>query len=229
MILILNEIEIMKHIRFIVASILLSVLFLSCKKEKITGSGNIITEPRNVSNFYSVSAFGSSEVYITYGTQFSVSVNGYENIVPELKTYVEDGTLIIKYDNNVNITNDNSKVYVTMPSLVGVSGNGDNDIKVSGNFIGMENLSATTSGSGDIKIESGQADNLVLKISGSGDISAFGLSSKNATVNINGSGDAEVSVSQKLKANISGSGNIYYKGNPTIDASISGSGKVIKN
>lgn len=221
--------NVMKYFRLFAQSVLFSVLFISCKKEKITGSGEIISEPRTVANFYSVSAYGSSEVDITYGTNFAVTVSGYENIVPNLKTYVEDGTMIIKYGDNVNISNDNSEVHITMPSLVSVSGHGNNDIKVSGNFIGMENLTASSWGSGSISIENGSANNLALNISGSGDIKSFGLSAQNATVKINGSGDAEISVSKKLKATISGSGNIYYKGDPIIDASVSGSGKVIKN
>ncbi len=219
----------MRHFKLLATSIFLLTIFISCKKEKIIGTGEVISEPRIVANFYSVSAFGSTEVYITYGTAFSVSVSGYENIVPHLKTYVENGTLIIKYDNNTNISNDNSEVHVTMPSLVSVSGQGDNDIKVSGNFIGTETLTATTRGSGDISIADGNTNNLMLNISGSGDIKSFGLSTKNATVKINGSGDAELSVSSSLKATISGSGNVYYKGDPVIDASVSGSGNVIKN
>lgn len=220
---------VMKHASIIASTLVLAVLLISCKKEKVTGSGQIINEPRTAANFYGVSAFGSSEVYITYGANYAISVSGYENIVPHLKTYVEDGILIVKYDDNVNISNDNSEVHITMPTLVSVSGQGNNDIKVTGNFIGMENLSATTRGSGSISIENGSANNLVFNISGSGDIKSFGLSTQNATVNINGSGDAELSVAKKLKASISGSGNVYYKGDPTIDASISGSGKVIKN
>lgn len=205
-----------------------SLVLISCNKEKIVGSGNIITDPRTVTDFYGVSVFGSSNVFISYANNYSVSVKGYENIVPKLRTYVENGILVVKFADDVNITNDNSEVYITMPSLISVSDQGSSDIKVSGSFIGMENLSVSTSGSGDIEFDNGSVQNIVLKISGSGDISAYGMLSKNATININGSGDAQVSASDKLKATISGSGNVYYKGNPTIESSVSGSGQVIK-
>lgn len=217
----------MKYVKPIAVSLFLIVTFISCNKEKISGSGEIVSESRNVANFYSVSAYGSSKVYITYGPQYAVTVGGYENIVPRLKTVVEDGTLVIKYDNDVNISNDNSEVHITMPTLQSVSSHGSNEIKVTGSFIGMESFTASTFGSGDINIEGGNSKNLLFKISGSGDITAFGLLTENAVVQISGSGDAGVFVSKNLKATISGSGNVYYKGNPVIDASVSGSGKVI--
>lgn len=221
----------MKHFRTImpITGILFSLLLLSCNKEKVSGSGAVGTETRSVSGFYSVSSFGSTEVFISKGNEFSVSVKGFENLVPHLKTFVQNGTLIIRFDNNVNVTNDNTEVYITMPSLTSVSGQGSGDIKVSGQFIGMDNFSATTSGSGDVEIENGNTTNFNAKISGSGDIESFGFQSQNTTISINGSGDAEVSVSKSLKATLSGSGNVYYKGNPEIiEPAISGSGQIIK-
>lgn len=218
----------MKYLKPINVILFLSVMLVSCNKEKVAGSGEIISETRNVANFYSVSAYGSTEVYINYGPQYAVTVKGYENIVPRLKTIVENGTLIVKYENGVNISNDNSEIYITMPTLQSVSSHGSNEFKVTGNFIGMETFTASTYGSGDITIEGGGAKNVLFKISGSGDIEAFGFSTENAIVQINGSGDAALSVTQNLKATISGSGNVYYKGSPAIDASVSGSGKVIK-
>lgn len=220
----------MKNLNFLITGIclFLGTIFFSCSKEKIKGSGTVISETRSVENFYSISASAASLVSISYGNAYSVSVKGFENIIPNLQTFVENGTLIIKYASNTTVSNDNSEVDIMMPSLVSVNSVAKNNISVSGNFIGMNSLTATTSGGGNISFANAKTTDLALNISGSGNISSFGLNSQNAIVKINGSGNAEVAAAQKLSVNINGSGNVYYKGSPAIDSTISGTGRVIK-
>lgn len=217
--------------RFILLSLIFSVAvvsFSSCKKDKTEGGGQIISETRNASGFYNVSAFGSSSVIINYGTDFSITVKGYENLVPRLETKVQNGTLFIQYEKGSNISNDNIEVTITMPSLISVSVNGNNEMKVAGNFVGMEYFTALLFGSGNISIDGGTANNFKVIQSGSGNLHAFGFSVDHANVNQNGSGNIEINVSKTLSATIAGSGNLYYKGNPQITSNISGSGNIIK-
>lgn len=202
------------------------VLLFSCKKEKVEGGGTVITEPRNVENFYNVNVSGSTNVYITYGSSFDVKVKAYENIISSLETKVQNGTLLIGFKKNVR--NDNSEVYVTMPALLSVTTNGSGNIDTKGNFLGMDYFSANTSGSGVISIEKGSAKNYKVSIDGSGDVKSFGFLTEQTIITASGSGDAELTVTKSLKATLKGSGNVYYKGNPVIDASTSGSGKVFK-
>lgn len=215
----------MKKYLFLILIIITS-LFISCKKEKVDGGGAIITEPRNVDNFYNVSVSGSTNVFITYGGAFDVKVKAYENIISTLETKVQNGTLLIRFITNVN--NDNSEVYITMPALSSVTTNGSGNIDTKGSFLGMDYFSASTSGTGIISIEKGSAKNYKITITGSGNVKSFGFITNQATVSISGSGDAELSVAQKLKATLKGSGNVYYKGNPVVDATTTASGKVIK-
>lgn len=206
----------------------MAIVLSSCKKEKIEGSGQIKTESRTAANFYIVEARGSFPVTIKYSNEYSVTVKGFENLLPKFETKVENGTLYLQYENGVNISNDNIEVEVTLPTLTGVTSRGSNNISVSGNFIGMDALSVSSYGSGDILIIDGNANNLNVILSGSGNLYAFGLGVQNAIVNSAGSGNAEVNVVKTLKATLSGSGNVFYKGSPTVEANISGSGKVIK-
>ena len=203
-----------------------TVLIFSCKKDKIEGGGTVITETRNVENFYNVSVSSATNVFITYGVAFDVKVKAYQNIISTLETKVQNGTLMIAFKNNVR--NDNSEVYITMPALLSVSTNGSGNIDTKGNFLGMEYFSASTSGTGMISIEKGSAKNYKVSISGSGDVKSFGFLTEQATITASGSGDAELLVTKNLKATLKGTGNVYYKGNPVVDATTSGSGKVIK-
>ena len=211
---------------FFILLITIPVLFSSCKKETIKGGGTVITEPRNVENFYNIIASGSTNVFITYGTAFDVKVKAYENIVSSLETKVNNGTLTIGFKNNVN--NDNSEVYITMPSLLSVTTNGSGNITTKGDFLGMDYFSASTYGSGMISIEKGSAKNYKVSIEGSGDVKSFGLITEQATITASGSGDAELTVTKNLKGTLKGSGNVYYRGSPVIDVTTSGSGRVIK-
>ena len=204
-------------------------LFSSCEKDTIIGGGTVKTEDREVSDFTKVAVEGSTNIHITKGSSFDLSVKAYQNLLPYLKTRVENNTLIVKYENSTSVGNDNSQVFITMPVLEGLSATGSGDIDVKGVFEHTPDFDAHISGSSDISIEHARAENLVLSISGSGDFKSFGLSIEEANVSISGSGEVEITVNKKLKANISGSGNVFYKGNPImIDNNISGSGKVIK-
>lgn len=212
----------------IVLLFMASLFLLSCKKNKIEGDGPIVTEKRDVKNFYSINVSGSSKIYITQGNNFDVQVKAYENLLPNLTAIVEDGTLKIFYKKNSNISNDNSEITITMPSLTGLALDGTGSINTKGQFIGAENFVINTAGAGTITMENGSANNLRININGSNNVKTFGFPVQRAEVINTGSGNAEVNVAKTLNATIDGSGNIYYKGAAeSITTKITGSGRVI--
>lgn len=199
----------------------------SCEKDTITGNGSIQTQERDVSAFNRVATQGSTVIHIVQGTVFEVKVKGYANLLPYLKTIVNNGTLSVHYEDTRSVRNDNSEVFITMPALTGLSSQGSGDIYVAGAF--NNNLDAAISGSANIVVEKGSADHFTLQSFGSGNFKSFGFTATAADITIAGSGDTEIGIVQQLKAKIRGSGNIYYKGDPAaVEIDISGSGKVIK-
>lgn len=214
--------------RFLILFLISAGALTACKKDRVKGEGAIITEERNVANFYNVESSGSTDVFITQGANFQVTVKGYENIVPYLETKVSNGTLLIGFKPNSNISNDNTEVYITMPALNSITTSGSGNTSAKGNFINADYFSVNLRGSGVVAVESLKAMNYKITIAGSGDVKSFGVDTQQAIVDISGSGDAELTVSKKLTATIKGSGNVYYKGGATVDAKISGSGEVIK-
>ncbi len=211
----------------------------------ISGNGNIRTEKRNIGDFKSVKTSGSIDVEINSGDSYALSVEDDDNILPYIVTEVNDGTLDIHYKNNTSINNDHAKVYVTAPSLDGVtvSGSADVDIrdvlknsqKIEVNISGSGNIkgavdapaiSVDINGSGDVNLK-GHTKDFDGSISGSGDINCGGLQSENATVTVSGSGNVHVFASVHLKASTFGSGDIYYGGNPqNPEIHTAGSGSV---
>lgn len=216
-------------ITYVAAIAAVTILVSSCKKDLITGSGEIKTEQRNLEDFTAISTEGSSKVHIIKGNVFEVKVKAYANLLPYLETIVQNGKLSIRYKNTSSVRDDNSEIFITMPALTGLQTFGSGDIDATGDFNGAVDFSAEIRGSASINIANGTAEKLVLQSSGSGNFKSFGLTAQQAQISISGSGDAEITVAQKLKTLINGSGNIYYKGTPSaIENNINGSGKVIK-
>lgn len=200
----------------------------ACEKDRITGSGAVKTEERTLTGFTKVNTSGSTNVFITQGAAFNVTVKAYVNLIPYLETKIVNGTLEIHYKENTNVKNDNSEVFVTLPALTGMHISGSANIETDGIFNGST-LEASVSGSGNITFGAGAYDELNYSSSGSGNLKAFGVTTKHSDISISGSGNAETTATQSLHVRISGSGIVYYKGDPeTVDTEVSGSGKVIK-
>jgi hypothetical protein len=212
---------------FLFATAAVIVLLSSCSKERIRGNGSVVTETRNVNAFNKVSNSGSTEVYITQGAAFKVEVRSYSNLLSYFETKLDNGTLKLGYRNGVNVSNDNTEVFITMPALTGLRLDGSGNIDAAGNFSGNSSFEATISGSGNIRIAQGSANNFNSSISGSGNIYAFGMIAGVVETNTIGSGNTEITATNQLRAKIVGSGNVYYKNTPIVSVEISGSGQVL--
>ena len=216
----------MKNIILVLA--LISLTLTNCKKENIIGDGPVQTEQRVETDFQRIFASGASKIFITKGDQVSVTVKAYGTLLPYLETTVTNRVLKIAFKDNTRVRNDNSQIFITMPSLEGLTTEGSGLIAITGDFSGNDNFDLKISGSSDVSLERGSSKVFSATIEGSGDIKAFGFEAEEANVKIFGSGNTEIAVFRKLHAKIYGSGNVYYRGNPAVvDSDISGSGKVI--
>ncbi|OSZ81556.1 hypothetical protein CAP36_10075 [Chitinophagaceae bacterium IBVUCB2] len=214
-----------KGLSIVVISVTLALS--ACSKERISGNGSTITETRSISNFTAITASGSTNVYINQGATFKVEVKGYSNLLPYYETKLVNNTLQLGYKQNVNIKNDNTEVFITLPVLNGLSLFGSGNITTSGAFNGNTDFNASISGSGTIHFSSGTTQNFTSKIQGSGNIYTLNLVADKADATISGSGNTEITANSQLKAKITGSGNVYYRGTPVITTNITGSGAVI--
>ncbi len=207
---------------------------------------SMIKETRDLSGFTKVGFGVAGDLYINFGSEFKVVLEGEKNYLDEIITEVSGGKLVIKKENWRFNMNERVTVYITMPELkgLGVSGSGRAEIKdeikadkldlsvsgsgkiITGNIVAA-NLDCGISGSGDIIIEgSGDAKSANISISGSGNYTGDNLEIGSAELSISGSGNCSCNVKETLRAHVSGSGNVRYSGNPKLDARVSGSGHV---
>ena len=210
--------------------------------KSVQGSGNIITQEREVSEFSKVHLKGSGKVFLTPGEKQSLEIKTDDNVLPLIETDVSGNKLTISHGNH-HLRPTSFEVYITLENLEGVRISGSGDIIGKGRFV-TDTLYAEISGSGDMNLEvetglletkisgsgsihlSGKAQDYRVSISGSGEINAFDVQAETVSVKISGSGDCRVHAAESLDAKISGSGDVYYKGRPRINTKISGSGSL---
>ena len=229
----------MKRMIFISAIILIFASAGTVKAQSDT------KETREVKGFTKVSFGVSGNLYINFGPEFKVVLEGDRKYLDEIITEVSGTRLVIKKENWRFHFDEKVTVYVTMPEIegLGVSGSGKAEIKdavksdelnlsVSGsgklyaNEISVSNLDCSISGSGDIILGNGTASKTGISVSGPGNFTGESVKINTADIHISGSGNCTCNVTESLIASVSGSGNVTYEGNPRVDAHVSGSGKV---
>ena len=194
--------------------------------KKIKGSGNIISESRELNNFTSIILLGSIDVNIKTSESNNCVVVADDNLIPYIKTEVVNNKLNISLNESYS-SEEKLVVNINTPNYDEVSLSGSGNINILD--FKNNNLSLNISGSGNIT-GNGEVETLVVKINGSGNLMSKEIKSKSATITIYGSGDAEVFASDSISAKINGSGNIEYFGNPeNVDSIINGSGDINSN
>lgn len=210
------------------------------------GSGNVITQTREVSGFEAVSVSYPAEVLIKQGNAESLKIEAEDNLLPNLKTQVKNGTLEIFYQRengkHVNPTK-TVKITVVVKDLKNVDFTSAGELTVDN--LKTDTLDVSMSGAGNMKLDqilvkslglslsgagsstaSGTADDLNLSISGFGDFKGADLHSQDAQVDISGAGSATVWAEKNLDAQISGAGSVNYYGSPSLTKQISGVGGI---
>ena len=207
----------------IVAKLVPFLLLAGCFNA-VRGSGNVVTQPRQVAGFTSVSLSGSGMLVIEQSGTESLSITADDNLMQYLTSNVSGGELELGTRAGTSVSPSQDITYrITLRKLDGLELSGSATAQVRG--VATDRLEVSISGAGEVTI-SGRADAQEINISGSGEYLAAGLASKAVDIDISGSGNAELAVSDKLDVEVSGSGSIDYVGHPAITQSVSGSGEI---
>ena len=78
----------------------------------VAGSGNIVNENREVSNFKAIDVGGFFQVEIVAQKDFSVEVQADDNLLPLIKTEVSDGVLKIETSEKFNSKSPSSSKFL---------------------------------------------------------------------------------------------------------------------
>lgn len=226
------------------ALIFIAIIAVSgCIGQGITGSGKVVNETRQINGFNQIDLNGAGELIITQGNTESLTIQADDNLMPYIKTNVNNNRLTISFDNAMPLPTQSVKIYLTVKNInsITTSGSGKinsnnlkaNNLTININGAGesnLNNLNANTlkiiiSGAGKMTL-SGNVNEQNINISGAGDYNAANLSSKITSLSINGAGRGTVRVSDVLNAMINGGGEIRYIGNPKVVQQINGAGNI---
>jgi len=211
-------------------------------RDVITGSGNVITESREVSGFNGISHTGIGRVIITQGDTESLTIQADDNLMEYITSEVKNDTLELGFDENVRFDS-TSSITFTVGAIgiaeIGTTGTGSIEL----DELGTKNLHILKTGTGSISIGSLTATDLVVNADGTGKIEIAGtvvnqeldlkgtgnydapdLESQTADVGVTGTGSVVLWVLDSLDVEIVGISKVSYYGNPNVTQSITGTG-----
>jgi hypothetical protein len=190
----------------------------------LRGSGDLITETRDVSGFDEIVVLGSGTVNVEVTGTESLEVEAEDNIMPFLTIEVVNGRLELGFESGQLLSPRRDITYtITAAQLNGVTIRGSGDIEATN--VDADTFAAEISGSGDVT-PAGTSRHLTVTISGSGKFDGSDLEAATGEVKVSGSGNVTVNVADDLDVTISGSGDVKYIGDPSLSTDISGSGDI---
>ena len=202
-------------------------------KDRIEGSGNVITRDVAVQSFDQLQVNGVFNVVLMQGGKEAVKIEADDNLQQLFEVKNEGGKLIVdmKKDSHFN-TKKKMTVYITFKNLKSM------DLKMVGNLSSEGNLNfgdlaldnksvgsvdlALSAQKLDIKNKSvgnlklrGKADNAIIKSSSVGSIKATDLVVQTMDIDNDGVGSAEVNAAKELKVKESFLGKVKNAGSAT--------------
>jgi predicted RNase H-related nuclease YkuK (DUF458 family) len=203
-----------------------AVLFLtSCEFHAITGSGNITTENRPVTeDFKSIEAGNGLDIVVEQANKASVTVEADDNVQKHITTRISNGVLYIKSDCN-SFRNVTKKVTVLMPVIVGIDVSSGANLN-SKNTLKSNSISVSSSSGADIRIAV-ETEKAVCESSSGSHITIDGKAIDLETASSSGSGiDAEKLLSNNITASASSGSTIDVHPLLNLNADASSGGNI---
>lgn len=203
-------------------------------KDRIEGSGNVITKEFTVKSFDHLTAHGVFNLQLSQGDKEQVRIEADDNLMELFIVENEGSTLEIRMKKDVHF---NSKkklsVYVTFKtlksmhlSMVGGASSEEklkfDELKLKNQSVGSVNLNMAlqtlhleNESVGNLKL-TGSADNAVIKSNSVGSVQAGEFVVQKMEIDNSGVGSATVNAEKELKVSDSFLGKVNNKGNATV-------------
>ncbi len=188
------------------------------------GSGNVITEKREVSEFNAIEVGGVFVVEITAQKEYGIEIETDDNLQQFIKTDFDGETLKIETERKLSPSSP-IKIIISAPDIENLNISGASKVSV----VNLNNESLNVDLSGASKLScAGQTNNLTIDLSGASNLDGENLKSENVSVEASGASKATVSVKTDFKADLSGASKVIYFGNPAnIEKKTSGASSIV--
>ncbi|MFN0032160.1 MAG: GIN domain-containing protein [Flavobacteriales bacterium] len=214
-------------------------------------AGDYETELRTVGNFNTIELRDYVQIELYDSTETFVEVTAPRNLIPDIKTEVQNEVLKIENKNTCNFVRsykNNITVRIYAPSFADIQHHGTGDIKsvntITSTYFKIENHKSAGTMTVHLNVDSvailthrGMADVICTGTStkttlfsqGLGYIDCSSLISTDTYVNNSSINDVYANCNGYMYCYIAFSGNIYYTGTPNyIDVQNEGSGSVVE-
>lgn len=199
--------------------------------EGLSGNGNVTSSKRTLTeNFDAIEAKTGVHVVIEQTDSYAVETNTDENLQEHLKTEVENGVLIIYFDENIYKAKERT-VYVKVPNLKRISSSSGASVE-STNTLKTENIDLKSSSGSLMKLNvnakniscdsssgseisaNGKAENLRTESSSGSTIQLENLEVANAICKSSSGSSTKVNPYESLDADASSGSSIKYYSTP---------------
>jgi len=215
------------------AYLFLGVLLLSsCSGfDCIDGSGNQVTESREIGTFNQIETSGSLKIILSQDSISSVRILADDNIQKEIRTRLSGSTLKIDFEGNFcdpgPIT-----IYLGSKDFQKIESSGsveilsegklslnDLDLNLRGSSkvmldLNIKSLFTSTSGSSEIVLK-GQAGSHDLEMTGSSSVEALDFIVGDYRISSTGASKSRINVLNTLEVNSTGASDVEYRGKPS--------------
>lgn len=190
---------------------------------KVKGSGNVITQKRDLSGFKGVDFGGVFNVEINVSEEYAVEVEADDNLLQYITTRVDGDTLKIGTEERIS-TKNRIKVRISAPNIELIDASGASRATV--NNLKNEKLVIDTGGASRVTV-SGNTGALVIDMGGASYVDASGLTASKVVVDGGGASRAKVNASESLSVDLGGASRVSYTGSPSeLKKSTSGASSV---
>ncbi|MCZ6737465.1 MAG: DUF2807 domain-containing protein [Actinobacteria bacterium] len=172
----------------------------------LTGSGDIVTEEREVGSFRGISICGGVDVELVVDPSAvqSVWVTYDDNLLDRVETRVESDVLVVELSGIVNVIGSGRFVSITMSEVDTIDAGGGSDLTAIG-----------------------ETDSYQLNAGGGSDTDLSGLRASLVEVSVSGGADARIFTSDSAIGQASGGSDITVFGSPAqLNISTSGGADV---
>lgn len=228
-----------KYVFLFISTLFISSLAVQAQKDskdkdRIEGSGRVITKEIPVTSFDELSVSGIFSVSLVQGNKEELKIEAEDNLQDLFEVKNEGSKLTIGMKKDVNFNSKvKMKVYITFKKLknmdlktVGNVTSSENlqfdDLKINNKSVGSvdlkmtaKNLDIDNKSVGNVKLN-GKVENAIIKNKGVGAVYASNLVVQKMDIDNSGVGHAEVNAEKELKVKDSFLGKVTNKGKAPV-------------
>jgi hypothetical protein len=213
---------------------------------EVVGSGDLITQQKDFSDFSAIDVSSGFEVEISQSSSYSISIIADDNVLEYIQVSKTDNTLNVRLQAGISYQSITLQIEIEMPELNslelsgGTQGTIDDFVssnafsvdlsggsQLEGSFTTTENVNFELFGGSQLDDFTGEANDATIELSQGSQLDLSYFVVNNSNINLSGGSQATINLNGRLDATLSGGSTLFYIGEPTMgDIDVSGSSTI---